>query len=205
MTGTGSGNFPTNEFAANAIFIQLIYVYCLTKDISDLVVNLAAVAGVSIGVKFKAIRYRLKISPIVKFIPVEIEVVGSWGCIVSIKCFNAHKIRMVIKDARVRHVAYRNLVSLTFPFLIPVESVVVETDTRSVPRVAPAGGTLEFDTQSCFAINLEPRCRVRQFYRNIFSVSTTESNAEIVVCKFRFNVIAVQDIMVPVLFKASAR
>ena len=146
MASTTPRDFTAGEFTRNALLIKLIYVNCFMKNVTDPVLNFTAVARFGIRIKFKTIGIRLKISPIIKFIPVQIKIVGPRGGSIGIKRLDTHKIHLVMMDARLRNVAGCDLRSLTFPLLNPTELKSIESDARLVECSTSAGSPLEFDT-----------------------------------------------------------
>ena len=85
MARTNTRDLTTSESTGNAVLINFIYINCIVKDVSDVVLDFATVARFSIGIELKTVRLCLKTSPIIKFIPVEIEVVGTGRRFVSIQ------------------------------------------------------------------------------------------------------------------------
>ena len=164
MTGTNAGDFTTSEPTGNAILINLIHINCIVKDVSDVVMDFAAVARFSIGIELKTVCLCPKTSPIIKFIPIEIEVVGASRRLVSIQRLNAHKIHLIVMDARPWNTAGRDLGTLTLPLRNPTELKSVERDSCLVKCVPFSGSTLEFETQGCQAVNRKPRDRQGHLY-----------------------------------------
>ena len=146
MVGSNAGDFTTSEPTGNAILINLIYINCIIKDVSDVVLDFATVAGFSIGVELKTVSLCLKTSPVIKFIPIEIEVVGASRGFVGIQCLNAHKIHLIVMYASMWDTPDCDLRNLALPLHNPTDRESVERDSCSVKCVPSAGSTLKFKT-----------------------------------------------------------
>ena len=208
MRRASPGNFTADEFACDTPIAELIDIYLLFKEIRHAVLHGATAARFRVGIELQAVLLCVEIVPIVKFIPIEIEIVFAICRAVRVQCLNAQEI-LVWMDKQLLKIAGSDVRGLPLPLRNPPEEAAIETESCFMQRDSPAGGTLELDAQRCIPINLQPRCRPWQRNRNILparvNMAAPERHPEIVVCQFGLNIRSGQYIVMHVFFYTGAR
>ena len=205
---TSTGNLSADKFVRDPAIAELIRIYLLFKEIRHAVLHGATATRFRVGIELQAVPLCIEIVPIVKFIPIQIEMIFAICRAVRVQCLNAQEILVWVNEQLLK-IAGSDVRSLAFPLCNPAEDSSIEGESRFMQGDAAAGCTLELDAQRRIPINLQPRCCPWQRDGNILptrvNMAGAECHPEIVVCQFGLNIGARQHIVMHVFFDTDAR